>query len=248
MQVVPIVAGGHQSVFLPIRFYMLQGVLGRLLREPLPVGAGELVMEPSFGHIHHVHVQLGLGQSIAVLLGRGVLRGLGRRFRSGLRRGCGLPGGGHLRHPRLDRPFRSRDGGPLGGLDGGGRGLAALGTVVEGEGQDNEAGQGDLHGCLQPPRAPDGDDGHDGQEEYPQQHPAEGDLLFGLFWWQRLAVRPFRVRPCAAVGTEVPLEFRAAAGAPVHEYLPAAGWAKYVVLLVLGPAVFTDLHFFFLRN
>ena len=248
MQIVPVVAGGHQSIFLPIRLHMLQGVLGRLLREPFPVGTGELVMEPGFGHIHHVHIQLRFGQGVAIFLGRGVLRGLGRGLGGRLGRGRGLLCGGDLRHSWLDRPFRSHDGRPLGSLGCGGRGLAASGPVVEDEGKDDEAGQGDLQGRLQPLRAPDGDDGHDGQEEYPQQHPAKGDPPPGLFGWQRLAVQLLRIRFCAAIGAKVALKLRAAAGAPVHERISAAGWAKSVALLVLGPAVFTDLHFFFLRN
>ena len=129
-------------------WYMLQGVLGRRLREPLPVGAGELVMEQSFGHVHPIHIGLSLGQGVAVLLGRGVLRGLGRRLGSGLGRGRGLLGGGGLRHLRLGRPFRDRDGRPMGCLGRSGRGLAAPGPIVEGEGQDDKAGQHDLPGRL----------------------------------------------------------------------------------------------------
>ena len=223
---------------------MFHSVLDFLLGELLTVGGGQLVLDGGMGHVQVVPIVAGGGQGVAVLLGCGVLRGFG----GGLGRDRGLLGGGDLRHLRLDRPFRGRNAGLLGGLGRGGRGLAALGSVVEGEDQDDEAGQHDLPRRLQPRGAPDGDDRHDGQEEYPQQHPTEGDLSSGLFRWQRLAVRLLRVRFCAAVGAEVALKFRTAAGAPVHERISAASWAKGVALLILGPAVFTDLHFFFLRN
>ena len=117
--------------------------------------------------MHQVHIHLRLGQGVAILLGRGVLRGLGRRLGSGLWRGRGFPGGRDLRRLRLDRPLRSCDSRSLGGLDGGGRGLAAPGSVVEDAGEDDQPGQDDLPGRLQSAGLPDRDDPHDGQKEYP---------------------------------------------------------------------------------
>lgn len=160
-----------QGVFLPVCLHMLQGVLSRLLRKALSVGAGELVMEPGFGHVHQVHIHLGLREGVAILLGRGVLRGPGRqrwlrgRFDGGLRCRRWLRCGRDRRDLRLSRPFRGHHRGTRRGLGGGC--LIPFRSVVQDAGEDDQPGQDDLPGHLQPPGLPDGDDPHDGQEEYP---------------------------------------------------------------------------------
>ena len=160
-----------QGILLPVGLHVIQGVLGRLLRKALPVGAGELVVEPGFGHVHQVHIHLGLGEGVAILLGRGVLRGLGRcrwlcgRFGGGLGRRCWLRGGRDRRGLWLSRSFRGHHRGTRRGLGGGC--LIPFRSVVQDAGEDDQPGQDDLPGRLQPPGLPDGDDPHDGQEEYP---------------------------------------------------------------------------------
>ena len=90
VQIVPVVAGGGQGVGFPVGFDRIDGVLGFLRRELLPVFAGELVIDASLGQVHGFAVILRRLQGVLLPVGLHVLQGvLGRLLREALSVGAG---------------------------------------------------------------------------------------------------------------------------------------------------------------
>ncbi len=111
VQIVPVVACGGQGVGFPVGFDRIDGVLGFLRRELLPVFAGELVIDAGLGHVHGAAVGLRHLQGVLLPVGLHVLQGvLGRLLRKALPVGAGElvvePGFGHVHQVHIHLGLR----------------------------------------------------------------------------------------------------------------------------------------------